>query len=229
MQKEVIFKDLGTIDYKDALNLQKTYFQNAINIKYKNTNSAFVHNVITNCFFICEHQHVYTIGKNGKDDNLLISSDFLKKNNIKLYKIDRGGDITYHGPGQIVGYPIIDLEYFSLSIKKYIFLLEEIIIQTLNDYDINGYRIEDLTGVWVNSSIDSVPKKICAIGVRVSRYITMHGFALNVNNDLKYFEYINPCGISGMQVTSVEKEKGEKMNINDLKQKIIYQTKNYFY
>lgn len=164
---------------------------------------------------LCEHPHVYTLGKNGNIKNFLIDIKFLDKINAQFYHIDRGGDITYHGPGQLVGYPIIDLETFKIGIKKYIFLLEEVIINTLKNFNLKAERLEGATGVWLEPNTTKA-RKICAIGVKVSHFITMHGFALNVNTDLNYFKYINPCGFEDKGVTSVEKELKTKINLNDV-------------
>ena len=168
----------------------------------------------------CEHPHVYTLGKSGEQNNLLISDEFLKKRNATYYKINRGGDITYHGPGQIVGYPILDLEDFDLTVKKYIYSLEEAIINLLKEYNIYGSRLDGGTGVWLDVDNPSKARKICAIGVRASKFVTMHGFAFNVNTDLNYFNYINPCGFTDKGVTSMQKELGNELNINEIKNKL---------
>ncbi|MDA3780834.1 MAG: lipoyl(octanoyl) transferase LipB [Bacteroidales bacterium] len=167
----------------------------------------------------CEHPHVYTLGKSGQQNNLLVNDEFLRKINAKYYKINRGGDITYHGPGQIVGYPIIDLEKFNLQVKQYIAKLEDSIIYTLKEYNIESGRISGSTGVWLDGE-SSKARKICAIGVKASRFITMHGFAFNINTDLQYFNHINPCGFLDKGVTSLEKELGKKVDIEDVKDKL---------
>ena len=166
----------------------------------------------------CEHPHVYTLGKSGQQNNLLIADEFLRKINATYYKINRGGDITYHGPGQIVGYPIIDLERFNLQVKQYIANLEQSIILTLEQFGIKSERLTGATGVWLDTNIPGKTRKICAIGVNASRFITMHGFAFNVNTNLEYFNYINPCGFVDKGVTSMEKELGQKQDINQVKE-----------
>jgi len=185
-------------------------------LKQKKKNKADGKIIIPGYLILCEHPHVYTLGKSGDANNLLIQESFLKSINATYYKINRGGDITYHGPGQLVGYPIIDLESFKLGVKEYVHLLEEVIIQTLGQYNISATRLEGATGVWLDVSTPKV-RKICAIGVRISRYVTMHGFALNVNTDLKYFSHINPCGFQDKGVTSMQKELGREMDMKEIK------------
>ena len=174
---------------------------------------------------MCEHYPVYTLGRHGKAENMLLSAERLQTIGASLYRIDRGGDITFHGPGQVVGYPIIDLEQWHLGLKQYIWTIEEIIIRTVADYGIHGERSEGATGVWVKKegliSRNTVLEKICAIGVRASHYVTMHGFALNVNTDLRYFDYINPCGFTDRGVTSISRLIGQPVDIEDVKKKII--------
>ena len=199
--------DWGLIDYKTAWDKQKTLFD------------ALIEQKTQQYFIVCEHPHVYTLGKNGQQNNLLINADFLNKIGASFYHIERGGDITYHGPGQLVGYPILDLERHALSLKKYIFCLENAIIQTLSDYNIASARMDGMTGVWVDTNSEN-PRKICAIGVRASRGVTMHGFALNVNTDLSYFSHINPCGMTDKSVTSMANELGKNIDINDVKQRV---------
>ena len=169
---------------------------------------------------LCEHPHVYTLGKSGAAANLLISDDFLKRIGATYHKIDRGGDITYHGPGQIVGYPIIDLEKFGVSLKGYIHKIEEMVIRTVAEYGIMGERLDGATGVWLDTKIPGKARKICAIGVKASRFITMHGFALNVNTNLDYFSYINPCGFVDKGVTSIERELGKIVDFDEVKKVI---------
>ena len=173
----------------------------------------------TNYLLFCEHPHVYTLGKNGKKSNLLVNEKFLKQKGANFYKINRGGDITYHGPGQIVGYPILDLDNFFTDIGKYLRLLEEAVILTLREYGLNAERSIGETGVWLDVGKKNA-RKICALGVKSSRWITMHGLALNVNSDLSYFNHIIPCGIVGKNVTSMQKELGEEVEINNLKNKL---------
>jgi len=209
------FTDWHTIDYKIAWAKQELLFQEILQAKREGIDT---HNLET--FFLCEHPHVYTLGKNGQANNLLINEDFLRKVHADFYKIDRGGDITYHGPGQLVGYPILDLDNHGRSLKRYIYKMEESIIQTLECYGIHGARLEGATGVWLDTSSRS-PRKICAIGVRASHFITMHGFALNVNTDLTYFNYINPCGFVDKEVTSMQKELGKNISIEDVKKTVL--------
>jgi len=211
------YVDWGLIDYKTAWDKQKTLFDQMV--EQKNHVRALRATPLPEHFIVCEHPHVYTLGKNGQQNNLLINADFLKEIDASFYHIERGGDITYHGPGQLVGYPILDLERHALSLKKYIFCLEDAIIQTLSDYNIASARIDGMTGVWVDTNSEN-PRKICAIGVRASRGVTMHGFALNVNTDLSYFSHINPCGMTDKSVTSMTNELGKNVDINDVKKRI---------
>lgn len=223
MQK-VIFKDIGLIDYKEAWDKQEKLFNEIISIKLKNreTVSAIPHSQLLtpNYLLFCEHPHVYTLGKSGSETNLLINEQQLKAKNATYYKINRGGDITYHGPGQIVGYPIFDLDNFFTDIHKYLRYLEEIIILTLKEYGIEGGRIKGQTGVWLDTENPKRARKICAFGVRCSRWVTMHGFAFNINADLNYFNNIIPCGISDKAVTSLDKELGRKVDMNEVKDKL---------
>lgn len=210
------FEDLGLIDYKMAWDYQEDQFNRIVDTKlYNRENPAAPKNILHHLIF-CEHPHVYTLGKSGQANNLLIQDEFLKKINASFYKINRGGDITYHGPGQIVGYPIFDLEQMELGIKEYIFKLEEAIIRTLKSFNIDGSRLDGATGVWLETSTPQA-RKICAIGVRASRYVSMHGFALNVNTQLEYFSHINPCGFIDKGVTSMEKELGGKVEMDEVK------------
>jgi len=205
------FTDWGVIDYKKAWEKQEALFQQIIQSKKDGENTKSLEMV-----FLCEHPHVYTLGKNGQANNLLINEAFLKKINATFYRIDRGGDITYHGPGQLVGYPILDLDNYGGSLKGYIHILEESIIQTLDYYNIRSSRLESATGVWLEANTPAA-RKICAIGVRASRFVTMHGFALNVNTDLSYFNYINPCGFIDKAVTSIQKELGKPVDMDEVK------------
>jgi len=215
--KDVIYEDLGLIEYKDAWDYQEELFADYIKIKAINRDlpENQQHEIEGNVLF-CEHPHVYTLGKSGEQNNLLISDEFLKKINATYFKINRGGDITYHGPGQLVGYPIIDLERFHLQVKQYIANLEESIILMLQEYGITSGRLQGATGVWLDAD-NSKARKICAIGVKASRFITMHGFALNVNTNLEYFNYINPCGFVDKGVTSMEKELGRRLEMEEVK------------
>lgn len=171
-----------------------------------------------NHFLLVEHPPVYTLGKSGDAHNLLVQDEFLKKIGATFCKIDRGGDITYHGPGQLVGYPVIDLEYYQIGVREYIEKMEDAIIATIGHYDISGTRKEGAIGVWLDPDVPAKARKICAIGVRVSRYVTMHGFALNVNTDLRYFNYINPCGFTTYGATSIERELGRKVDMQEIKE-----------
>lgn len=220
MNKQIIVKDLGHKDYKETWDYQESLFEEIVELKRKNR--AENTNIPTpNYFLFVEHPHVYTLGKSGHIENLLIDEAALAKKGASFYKINRGGDITYHGPGQIVGYPIIDLENFFTDIHKYLRLLEEVIIRTLADYGIKGERSEGETGVWLDVGTPFA-RKICAMGVRASRWVTMHGFALNVNTDLGYFDNIIPCGIRGKAVTSLNVELSkEKVDTEEVKRYIL--------
>lgn len=209
--------DLGLIDYQEAWDYQENLFEEIVTIKEKNRKTG-KNETTPNFLLYCQHPHVYTIGKSGKMDNLLFSEDFLKSKGAKLYRINRGGDITYHGPGQIVGYPILDLDNFGLSIKSYIHSLEEVIINTLNHFDIVGTRSDGATGVWIDPDHPINARKICAIGVRTSHWVSMHGFAFNVNTNLDYFGFIVPCGIQGKAVTSLSQELGKEVDIKEVQQ-----------
>jgi len=210
MSKTIEFADWGLIPYEEAYQRQKELFEDNI---LKKTNSIATVNTIV----FCEHPHVLTLGKNASQANLLFSKEFLKEKGVELFHVDRGGDITYHGPGQVVGYPIIDLENFGIGLKEYIFRIEEAIIRLLDLYHIQAERMENATGVWIDSDKPGKARKICAIGVRSSRFITMHGFALNVNTDLDYFRLINPCGFIDKGVTSVKQELESQVDVSKLK------------
>jgi len=212
INNNVEFRNLGLIDYKEGWDYQTSLFDSIVELKIANRSlSPEEQKVTPNYLLFCEHPHVYTLGKSGDPANLLADSATLAANQATFYKINRGGDITYHGPGQIVGYPIIDLENFFTDIHKYMRFMEEAIIRTLLNYDIAGERAEGLTGVWIEAGTPKA-RKICAMGVKTSRWVTMHGFALNVNTDLNYFNNIVPCGISDKAVTSIEKELGRKVD-----------------
>ena len=216
MNRQIKFIDLGTMDYKEAWDFQQNLFDEIVEIKKKNRKDNT--NLKTpNYFLFVEHPHVYTLGKNGNHSNLLIDENQLKNKNASFYKINRGGDITYHGPGQIVGYPILDLENFFTDIHKYLRFLEQTVIETLDNFGIKGERNDGKTGVWVDINTP-FPKKICAMGVRASRWVTMHGFALNVNVDLDYFNNIIPCGLTDNVVTSINKELNQsETDITEIK------------
>ena len=220
MNKQIIVKDLGHKDYKETWDYQESLFEEIVELKRKNR-AENTDLPTPNYFLFVEHPHVYTLGKSGHMENLLIDEAALAKKGASFYKINRGGDITYHGPGQIVGYPIIDLENFFTDIHKYLRSLEEVIIRTLADYGIKGERSEGETGVWLDVGTPFA-RKICAMGVRASRWVTMHGFALNVNTDLGYFDNIIPCGIRGKAVTSLNVELSkEKVNTEEVKRYIL--------
>lgn len=227
MQK-IIFKDLGenqdyqqTWDYQESLLAENIAVKAQNRAKEKSRETNF--DLTTNHLLFVEHPHVYTLGKSGHLENLLASQDFLSQINATFVKTNRGGDITYHGPGQLVGYPILDLDNFKPDIHLYMRNLEEVIIQTISDYGLKGERSKGETGVWLDVG-KPFARKICAMGVKASRWVTMHGFALNVNTDLKYFEYIIPCGIKDKAVTSLERELGKEIPMEEVKEKV----KGYF-
>jgi lipoyl(octanoyl) transferase len=215
-QPEVELEDLGLIDYKQCWDYQTKLFDASVQLKIKNR--KFPENRVStkNHLIFCEHPHVYTLGKSGDLKNLLIDGPKRKEKNISFYKINRGGDITYHGPGQLVVYPILDLDYFFSDIHKYLRLLEESVILTLADYGVAGQRLDGFTGVWVDAEKET-PRKICAIGVKCSRWVTMHGIGFNINSNLDYFKHIVPCGIEDKSVTSLQKETNQKIDMKELK------------
>ena len=211
----VTFKDLGLIDFKEAWDYQEFLFKENIDIKIRARNGES--DLSTQNFLLfCEHPHVYTLGKSVKQGNLLLDEKGLEENQAAYYKINRGGDITYHGPGQLVVYPIFDLDSFFPDIHKYMRFLEQSVINTLEKYGIRGERVEGLTGVWIDGNSQSA-RKICAMGVKSSRWVTMHGIGFNINTDLSYFSHIIPCGIDDKAVTSLERELGEKVSLEDIK------------
>lgn len=215
--QEILFADLGSSDYKQTWDFQEQLLQQIMQLKLEGRNQGLGDHAPTPHYLLfCEHPHVFTLGKSGKPEHLLSNEQQLKNANADYYKINRGGDITYHGPGQIVGYPILNLDLFFNDIHRYMRFLEEVIIRTLKEYGIEGSRIEKLTGVWIDAGKPSA-RKICAFGVRCSRWITMHGWALNVNTQLDYFNHIVPCGISDKAVTSMAKELGNNLNIDEVK------------
>ncbi|MBP8851362.1 MAG: lipoyl(octanoyl) transferase LipB [Breznakibacter sp.] len=216
MSNITIYEDLKKIDYKEAWEYQETLFKSLVDLKLFNRETPSAAKEVISRLLFCEHNHVYTLGKSGVQNNLLINEAFLKSINATFYKIDRGGDITYHGDGQITGYPIFDIEAMNLSIKEYIHNLEEAIILTIADYGIKGDRLEGSTGVWLDVN-GANTRKICAIGVKASRGISMHGFALNVNTNLSYFNHINPCGFVDKGVTSMQKELGLEQDFEAVK------------
>lgn len=220
MNKYIELRDLGLKDYKETWEYQEMLFQQILNVKSENRKSM-VQVPTQNYFLFVEHPHVYTLGKSGHMENLLISPNALAEIGAKFYKINRGGDITYHGPGQIVGYPILDLENFFTDIHKYLRLLEEMVILTLKDYGIDAERSKGETGVWLDVGTPFA-RKICAMGVRASRWVTMHGFAFNINADLGYFDNMIPCGIKDKAVTSLNVELGvAQIPMTEVKEKLL--------
>ncbi len=212
--KTVIFQNLGRIAFKEAWDYQEALFQAIQDVKTgKSINKK-------QYLLFCEHPHVYTLGKSGSAENLLISEAFREEKQIEYFHINRGGDITYHGPGQLVGYPVIDLEEFGMGIKSYIYHLEEVIIRTLQEYGLEASRLNNAIGVWLDADHPAKARKICAIGVKTSRFVTMHGFAFNINTDLNYFSYINPCGITDKGVTSLQKELGKAVPFEEVAEKV---------
>ncbi|HPF51888.1 MAG TPA: lipoyl(octanoyl) transferase LipB [Draconibacterium sp.] len=212
---EFNYIDLGLKEYKECWDFQEDRLKEVVDEK-----RASGHPTSKNSFILVEHPHVYTLGKSGDEKNMLANADFLKKIEATYYKINRGGDITYHGPGQLVGYPIIDLEYYKIGVREYIEKMEDAIIATIAEFGLEGGRKEGATGVWLQADHKVRARKICAIGVRVSRYVTMHGFALNVNTDMRYFNYINPCGFNSSNVTSIQLELGKEISMNEVKKLI---------
>jgi lipoyl(octanoyl) transferase len=236
--KKVILQDWGLIDYKQAWDRQEALFADtvkakidirnrdlAINAADQNSTHTYDHCVAEetlNYLVFCEHPHVYTLGKSGKPEHLLLDEQGLKEKQATYYAINRGGDITYHGPGQIVAYPILDLDNFFTDIHLYLRTLEEAVILTMADYGLKGDRYPGYTGVWLDPDIPEKARKICAMGVRCSRWVTMHGLAFNVNTDLDYFKNIVPCGIDDKAVTSMEAELGKQLNINEVKKNLLH-------
>jgi lipoyl(octanoyl) transferase len=220
MKMKVVHIDLGVMNYKEAWQKQSFLME-----KLKKEKSEGKDGV--NYLLFVEHPHVYTLGRNGNQSNMLINTLQLAANNVEFIKVDRGGDITYHGPGQLVVYPIFCLNDFKTGVKEYVRRLEEVVIRTVAEYGLKGERLEKATGVWLDTET-AVTRKICAIGVRCSQFVTMHGFALNVNTDLNYFNYINPCGFVDKGVTSMEKETGKKINIDEIKAAVLQHFENIF-
>lgn len=204
--------DVGLKDYKECWDYQEDLLAEVVADKLSSGKPSK-----KNYFLLVEHPHVYTLGKSGDESNLLAHGDFLKKIEATFYKINRGGDITYHGPGQFVGYPIIDLENYKIGVREYIEKMENAIIETIAEYGLTGDRKKDATGIWLDAGHKVRARKICAIGVRVSRFVTMHGFALNVNTDMRYFNYINPCGFASFGVTSIQQELGKEISMDEVK------------
>ena len=218
MNKQVSIKDLGLIDYKKCWDYQEELFAEILTVKSANRKENKTE-ATKNHLILCEHPHVYTLGKSGDEKNLLVNENYLKSRGATFHKINRGGDITYHGPGQIVGYPILDLDNFFTDIHKYLRFLEEAVILTLKEYGLVAERSPGETGVWFDVGTPKA-RKICALGVKSSRWVTMHGFAFNINSDLSYFGNIIPCGITDKNVTSLQQELGGKMNMEEVKNKV---------
>ncbi|TAI48151.1 lipoyl(octanoyl) transferase LipB [Flagellimonas allohymeniacidonis] len=227
MNKKVLFEDLGHKDYKETWDYQELLFQNIVDAKIRNRRTESNEDT-SNHFLFVEHPHVFTLGKSGDMENLLVDENFLKEKGATFYKINRGGDITYHGPGQVVGYPILDLDNFFTDIHKYLRFLEEMVILTLAEYGLKGQRSDGETGVWLDVGTPFA-RKICAMGVRASRWVTMHGFAFNVNADLGYFDLMIPCGIKDKAVTSLNVELGKKsVDMEEVKQKLLRHFESLF-
>lgn len=228
----VQYQDLGNIAYDVAWDYQESLLQKNLMIKaawYHNTSQpATTDKDTTDYLLFCEHPHVYTLGKSGHLEHLLVNDSRMKELNVAFFHTNRGGDITYHGPGQIVGYPILDLEHYGTDLGKYMRNLEEVIIRSMRQFGIDCGRLQGSTGVWIDADVKGRSRKICAMGVRCSRWVTMHGFALNVNTDLKYFDYIVPCGITDKSVTSIERELGEKVDIDAIKEVLRSEFENVF-
>lgn len=228
--KEIAYRDWGMIEYGEAWERQEAYLKRALDIKAKRfTGDGFTENdIIKNYLFICRHPHVYTLGKSGAMENLLVNDERLKLLDVSFYKTNRGGDITYHGPGQMVAYPVLDLEQFYTDLGKYMRSLEEVIIRTIGEYGITGGRLEGSTGVWLDADDTNRARKICAMGVRCSRWITMHGLALNINTDLNYFNHIVPCGIVDKGVTSLQKELNYAVDEKDVQDHFLHHFADVF-
>ena len=214
MKPTVIYENLGLIDYKKAWDYQEKIFRSTVDQKIK-IRRGEASDPTKNHILFCEHPHVYTLGKSGDKKNLLLNEKALEENNVSFYEINRGGDITYHGPGQLVVYPIFDLDYFFTDIGRYLRFLEESVIRTLSEYGIESGRVDGMTGVWIDGDKEGA-RKICAIGVKSSRWVTMHGIGFNVNSDLNYFSHIIPCGIQDKAVTSVERELGREVSFSEI-------------
>ena len=219
MTPKVIYEDLGLIDFKEAWEYQTQLFDATIALKMANRKNENHKTTTSNYLLFCEHPHVFTLGKSGKETHLLLNENSLKARGATYYKINRGGDITYHGPGQLVAYPILDLDHFFTDIHKYLRFLEEAVIATLAEYGITAERVDGLTGVWIDGNKPTA-RKICAMGVKCSRWVTMHGIALNIKPDLSYFKNIVPCGIDDKAVTSIQNELGKEIEMEEVKQKL---------
>lgn len=229
MSYSVEYQDIGLKDYKEAWEYQESVFKVLVESKINNPGKQEKSDdYLPGKLIFVEHPHVYTLGKSGSESNLLIDYIQLQAKEASFYRTDRGGDITYHGPGQIVGYPIFDLEKTGMSLKEYIHGLEEAVIMTVADYGLNASRLEGATGVWLDPTVPGRARKICAIGVKASRYVTMHGFAFNVNTDLSFFNHIHPCGFTDKGVTSLKKELGMRQDFEDVKKKLKAALQNVF-
>ncbi len=228
--RKVICEDLGLIDYKEAWDYQEKKFNELVERKLKNRelSDSSLHDKVIHYLLFCEHPHVYTLGKSGSEDHLLLNESQREQHQVSYYKINRGGDITYHGPGQLVMYPIFDLDDFFTDIHKYLRFLEEAVILTLKEYGVHSGRYPGYTGVWLDPQDDSKARKICAMGVKCSRWVTMHGIGFNINTDLSYFNHIVPCGIEDKQVTSLHKELGREVDMHELKAKLLVNMANIF-
>ncbi len=218
--KRVKFEDLGVIRYKEAWDYQEQVFGETVDQKIRNRSAENPEREVVHHLLFCEHPPVITLGKNANASNVLLSAGVLQQRNIELYPINRGGDVTFHGPGQLVGYPILDLDDFFTDIGKYLRSIEEVIIRTIAEYGILGDRIPGVTGVWLDAENPFAARKICAIGIRCSRWVTMHGFAFNVNTDLRYFDTIVPCGLSDKKVTSLQRELGTAVDFTKVKEQV---------
>lgn len=229
VNRQAQFIDLGLVDYSDAWTYQTELFEKILEVKKRNRDKADIDQEFTSNYLIfCEHPHVFTLGKSGEEKNLLIPKDKLESIGATYYHINRGGDITYHGPGQIVVYPVIDLENFFTDIHKYMRLLEEAVIQTLSEFEIGAGRIKGLTGVWLDYENENTCRKIAALGVKTSRWVTLHGLAFNVNTNLDYYKYIVPCGIDDKAVTSMEKELGSSQDLSIIKSTLLKKISSVF-
>jgi lipoyl(octanoyl) transferase len=228
VNKQVKLVNKGLIDYKECWDFQASIFDEIIQNKIAIRKGERKDRITKNFLVFCEHPHVYTLGKTGKKNNLLVDEATLKSKGASYYHINRGGDVTYHGPGQLVGYPILDLDNFFTDINKYLRFLEEAIILTLKDYGVESGRVEGATGVWIAGDNPIKARKICAIGVKLSRWVTMHGFAFNVNTNLDYFNNIIPCGITNKSVTSLQKELGKSQDISEVQRKVVFHLKSLF-
>ena len=223
---KVSWEDIGLKDYKEVWDYQETIFKKAIDLKIA-ARENHTTEIPENHLIFCEHPHVYTLGKSGEETHMLLNADQLKQHNATFYKINRGGDITYHGPGQLVMYPILDLDQFFTDIHKYMRYLEEAVILTLSEFGLKAGRVDGLTGVWLDGGTPN-ERKICAMGVKSSRWVTMHGIALNVNADLSYFNHIVPCGIVDKSVTSMQKELGREIALDEVRESLRINMANIF-